>query len=108
MSKKQPKAKPDRAAKIAEREYANLHRSDYNEEDWQYFMGLKDQLARKVRKYGQDAATRGMLAERGRIMGDLDGVLRMFGTRSPEYRALMMVRNAIQGPMSGAPTKGAV
>jgi hypothetical protein len=66
----------------------------------------RKRLAATIRRAMQTSATTAMLAERKRIIGDLDAVLMRFGPKSPEYAALMMVRNAIEGPMSAAPTKG--
>ena len=60
----------------------------------------------RIRRAMRTTATTAMLAERARIMGDLDAVLIRLGPKSKEYAAVMMVRNAIQGPMSAAPTKG--
>ena len=56
----------------------------------------------------QSAATYAMMVERGRITQNLCAVMRRFSECSVEYSALMMIRNAIDGPLSGAPTKGAV
>ena len=94
----------DQAAKIAEREYA----TDQHSEDHEVARAnaYRPRLERAIRRAMQTTATTAMLAERARIMGDLDAVLMRLGPKSKEYAAVMMVRNAIQGPMSAAPTKG--
>lgn len=95
----------DQAAKIAAREYATDQYSEDHEVA--HANAYRPRLERAIRRAIQQAATFAMLAERARIRSAVTTRSRM--TKNKTVRiACGDIMSYIEGPLSGAPLKGAV